>query len=457
MKAADVSETFNTIPSLVVLDGLDEVGLPSVRTKVVAAIDKFGARCKGYEYPPRLIVTTRPSTNELDEPSLENFELLVLLPFDEKQRDQYMRKWTAVRGIAGSDGRALRKVYRTKIAEPYLADLATNPMQLTILLDLLNRLQEATPTQRTALYDSYVDLLLAREANKHPDSVKKHQDELREMIPFLGWHLHARTEADAVNSKMTVNDLKATMRHFQRTYENPEHVVDEMFEATTDRLWTLTSKTEGWYEFEVLSLREYFAARFLYRYAGEGHRAFDKIDVFRELLKRPYWLNTARFYGGNAVVGEVTDLGDGIIEELADDPPPPSVIAGWTLLTDGVFTSRPRAARNVLESLCRDANLTILNDALRRGEITPLPELPTPTDADEDPTWVRLTKAIAADPAVEETRLRVSTLRELMGQKKEFAAWWRDQILKSSRPAVTPTHGSRWLQSAKPLPDLKST
>ncbi|WP_460818669.1 NACHT domain-containing protein [Nocardioides korecus] len=440
-----VSDMFNTIPSLVVLDGLDEVGVPTVRTKVVTAIDKFASRCKGYAYPPRLIVTTRPSTNELEEPSLDSFELLVLLPFDEKQRDQYMRKWTAVRGITGSDGRNLRKAYRQKIAEPYLADLATNPMQLTILLDLLNRLQEATPTQRTALYDSYVELLLAREANKHPDSVKKHQDELKEMIPFLGWHLHARTESDPTNSKMTVNDLKATMRHFQRTYEKPEQVVDEMFEATTDRLWTLTSKTDGWYEFEVQSLREYFAARFLYRYAGEGQRGFDNIDVFRELLKRPYWLNTARFYGGNAALGEVTDLGDGVIEEMADDPAPPSVIAGWTLLTDGVFTGRPRAARNVLKSLCHDDNLKTLNDALRRGEVAPLPELPQPTEGDEDPTWLRLTAAIAAGPTDEETRLRVSTLRELIGQKKEFAAWWRDQILN-----VIETGGDAtpWLEMA---------
>lgn len=441
----DVSETFNTVPSLVVLDGLDEVGLPSVRTNVVAAIDKFAARCKGYEYSPRLIVTTRPSMNELAEPSLENFELLVLQPFDDKQRDQYMRKWTAVRGIEGAAGRTLRKVYREKIAEPYLADLATNPMQLTILLDLLNRLQEATPTQRTALYDSYVELLLAREANKNPVTVKKHQNELREMIPFLGWHLHAHTEADAVNSRMTVNDLKATMCHFQRTYENPESVVDEMFEAATDRLWTLTSKTEGWFEFEVLSLREYFAARFLYLYAGEGQRVFDGLHVFRHLLRRPYWLNTARFYGGNASLGEVPNLAEGIIEEMADDPVPPAIIAGWTLLTDGVFSGRPRVARNVLESLCQDKNLTILNDALRRGEISALPELPQPSGAGDDPTWTRLTAAITAKPDDDLTRIRVTTVRELMGLKKQFATWWGENVKKAIAAGENTNH---WLELA---------
>jgi hypothetical protein len=42
------------------------------------------------------------------------------------------------------------------------------------------------------------------------------------------------------------------------------------------------------YEFEVLSLREYFAVRFLYRNAGEGDPAFDRTDVLRELLRRPF-------------------------------------------------------------------------------------------------------------------------------------------------------------------------
>ena len=210
---------------------------------------------------------------------------------------------------------------------------------------------------------------------------------------------------------MTIGDLKATIRQFQRTYGNPETVVDELFEAASDRLWTLTSKTEGSYEFEVLSLRVYFAARFLYRYAGEDTKGFDRLDVFRELLRRPYWLNTVRFYGGNAEVGDVTELADGIIDELSDDPHPHAVVAGWTLLTDGVFTSRPRRAREVLFSLCADVHLPELARALSRGEITPLPQVPQPAGGGIDPTWSRLTDLIAADASHPETQLRVAVLR----------------------------------------------
>ena len=216
-----------------------------------------------------------------------------------KQRDEYFRKWCAVRDIRGRDGRA-RASFRQKSAEPYIGELAGNPMQLTILLELLNQQGAATPTQRTELYDAYMGLLLAREANKHPESVRKHRTELMEIIPFLGWYLQSRSEERGLSGWMPTDELDAAMRHFQRTYGKSESVVDELFEATTDRLWALTSKEVGVYEFEVVSLREYFAGHFLYNYAGEGDRHFDKATVLRELLQRPYWLNTVRFYAGNA-------------------------------------------------------------------------------------------------------------------------------------------------------------
>ena len=117
------------------------------------------------------------------------------------------------------------------------------------------------------------------------------------------------------------------MRHFQRTYGHRESIVDQLFEGASDRLWALTSKVDGTYEFEVLSLREYFAARFLYRNAGEENVDFDNTTVLQELLRRPYWLNTARFYGGNAKGSDVYTLTAGIEQELAQTSASASYLA----------------------------------------------------------------------------------------------------------------------------------
>lgn len=439
----EVQDIFERVPTLVVLDGLDEVGSAAARGRVVAEIDKFVGRGKAYRVPPRVIVTTRPSAGELPEPSADLFDVITLNQLTVEQRDSYLRKWCSVRGIRGKDGRSLRGSFREKSREPYINELAGNPMQLTILLDLLHEQGAATPTQRTDLYDKYVDLLLAREANKHPKSVREHKEELIEIIPFLGWYLHAHTEESQINGRMSVAELKAAMRHFQQTYGNQESVVDQLFEAASDRLWALTSKVDGTYEFEVLSLREYFAARFLYRNAGEENPNFDSTTVLRELLRRPYWLNTARFYGGNAKGNGIYTLTAGIEQELAHDDATASRLASWSLLTDGVFQRRPREARKVLTALCADRSLDTLLAALDRRDIVPLPELPKLPDSDgPDPTWDRITAQISQNPADPANTRRVRVLRDLLNQRSQFALWWHENLV---RAVGTPSQND-WLR-----------
>lgn len=430
--AKTVQDIFERVPSLVVLDGLDEVGSATVRGRVVNEIDKFVGRGKAYIDPPKVVVTTRPSAGELPEPSLDLFEIVTLNQLTAEQRDDYLRKWCAVRGIRGKDGRALRKSFKEKSREPYIHELAGNPMQLTILLDLLHQQGAATPTQRTDLYDKYVELLLAREANKHPKAVRDHKEELLEIIPFLGWYLHAHTEESQINGRMSVHELKAAMRHFQHTYGNRESIVDQLFEGASDRLWALTSKVDGTFEFEVLSLREYFAARFLYHNVGEDNPDFDSTTVLRELLRRPYWLNTARFYGGNAKGNGIYPLTAGIEQELSQSASPASYLAAWALLTDGVFQRRPRESRKVLTALCSETGITILLSALDRRDIVALPELPDlPEEDGADPTWSRLTTLIGKNPADSANPRRVRALRELLNQRSRFATWWFEKLTEA--------------------------
>jgi hypothetical protein len=232
---------------------------------------------------------------------------------------------------------------------------------------------------------------------------------------------------------------------FSQADVDRERVVDLFVDVTADQvhsptstllqsraaisLWALTSKVDGTYEFEVLSLREYFAARFLYRNAGEENADFDSTTVLQELLRRPYWLNTARFYGGNAKGSDVYTLTAGIEQELAQTSAPASYLAAWALLTDGVFLRRPREARKVLTAVCSDAGTTILLSALDRRDIIALPELPDlPADDGADPTWLRLTATISKNPSDSANPQRVRVLRELFNQRSEFATWWYQHL-----------------------------
>lgn len=432
----EVQELFDRVPSLVVLDGLDEVANITDRKRVVGEIDLFCARGKSYAVEPRVIVTTRPNSADLPEPSADIFEVISLSTLDAALRDQYLRKWCAVHNVRGNDSRALRRNFTEKTREPYIGDLAGNPMHLTILLYLLRQHGDATPSQRTELYDAYMNLLLAREANKHPGSVRKHRADLIEIVPFLGWYLQSRAEEDAHSDRMAYDEVQAAMKHFQRTYGKPEDVVDELFEAATDRLWALTSKEQGTFEFEVLSLREYFAARYLYRYAGEGDHRFDRTVVFRELLRRPYWLNTVRFYGGNAAGSDIYALEAGIKHELSENTSKHVRVAAWTLITDGVFNSRPLEAASIIDALTDDLGIQLLITALDGKEITPLPET-----SHAEPAWKRLTAAISERPDAPQNHTRVRIIRELLGLRNEFATWWAECL----REAIGTAAETDWL------------
>lgn len=431
-----VQDVFTRVPSLVVLDGLDEVASVAVRKQVVAEIDRFCSRSHAYVVPPRVVVTSRPNSAGLPEPDLDVFEVITLSPMGSALRAEYLRRWCAVHLVSGREGRTLRRNFTDKMREPYIGELAGNPMQLTILLYLLRQRGDATPNQRTELYDAYLQMLLTREANKHPESVRKHRDELVEIVPFLGWYLQSRAEEEGHGGRMSYGELVEAMKHYQRTYGKREDVVDELFEAASDRLWALTSKEQGIFEFEVLSLREYFAAQFLWRSAGEDDRHFDQTVVLRELLRRPYWLNTVRFYSGNATGHHIYALHAGILDELKQNLSKQVRVAVWNLLIDGVLNSRPLLAADVVAALTDDHSGELLLAALDAKEIPPLPE---PSHA--GPAFDQLTSAIAADPTSPGNHARVRVLRELLGLRHDVATWWAAQL----RQALGTNREAAWL------------
>ncbi|GAB3306131.1 NACHT domain-containing protein [Pseudoclavibacter terrae] len=437
VSATQVHDILSRVPSLIVLDGLDEIGKTSERRRIVNEIDAFCARCSSYTVTPKIVVTTRPNSAGLPEPTSKNFEVIALSSLGPALRDSYLRKWCLVHNVIGNDSRTLRRNFTEKTKEPYIGELAGNPMQLTILLYLLRQHGDATPSQRTELYDAYMGLLLAREANKHPRSVRKHRADLIEIMAFLGWYLQAHSEADGHNGPMPGSEIVAAMKHFQDTYGKPSNVVDELFEAASVRLWALTAKEEGLFEFEVQSLREYFTARYLYNYAGEGDQNFDRTLVFRELLRRPYWLNTVRFYSGNATGSDIYALKAGIEHEVTFGATPHVNVAIWTILCDGVFHSRPLEAASILDTLLSDEALTSIIGAIDSRNIAPIPDPKQGMTA-----FNRITRLIADNPALPVNYVRVRVLREALGLRNEFFDWWLNQL----RGAVGSPSEAAWLR-----------
>src|SRR5687767_12755571 len=86
-------------------------------------------------------------------------------------------------------------------------------MQLAILLSLIHARGVSLPDKRTALYDSYVDLFLSREAEKSL-TVRRHRDILIDIHRYLAWILHSEAEEGRYSGGVGGEELKKLLRSY---------------------------------------------------------------------------------------------------------------------------------------------------------------------------------------------------------------------------------------------------
>ena len=427
-----VDDLLDRFPVLIIFDGLDEVAQRQTRQRVVTEIERFIGRWRGSAVPPKIVVTTRPNVSDLPEPSSQWFETMTLMKLDRELRMAYLRKWCAARGIVSRDRRDLMRSFDSRTAEPHIAQLAENPMQLTILLYLLHLQGHSVPDKRTPLYDDYMKTFLNREAEKWP-SVRDNRENLEEVTAYLGWYLQGLAEQQGGNGRLGTTDLKTEIFRYLITAEKDTGLVEALFTDVTDRVWALASKAQGTFEFDVQPVREFFAAKYLAQFAS-----VDKSEVLNALIRRPFWFNTSRFFAGFAHANEVGGLVDGLTEEFtAARHPLAERVATWTLLADGVFSSKTMAQRRAVELLLDDLTVRLLSANVSSE---PLPALPA--DRGSAMLCERLLAAASANPADVLSCERVALAVSLGVEAPPLGQWWLDH----ARPAFGGADELAWLR-----------
>jgi hypothetical protein len=427
-----VKDILYRFPVLIVLDGLDEIGQAKLRARAVDEINQFSARLGTGLCAPQLLVTTRPNSSSMPEPTDELFEVVQLNPLSHDLRIEYLRKWASSQGIMGRERRDLERIFRQRSAEPHILQLADNPMQLTILLYLINARGNSIPTARTSLYASYMQTFLDREAAKTP-AVEEFREDLEEVTAYLGWHLQSKSESAAGNGQLPTRLLKRAIVEYLFDVDKDTAMVDALFSVVTDRVWALVSKVEGTFEFGVQSLREYFAAKFLHEYASA-----DSADIIAELARRQYWLNTCRFYAGFAKVNELAGLLEGIREEIDRGRRPRQVrLAAWTIMADGVFSARPRSQKVAASFFTDDLSVRLIANALESG--SEFSTLVLDRGGSDLVSALRQDITTNCSSSLADERLQV--IIKLQGSREQNA-WWQDRMAELRQ---TP-HQLPWLK-----------
>jgi len=189
-------------------------------------------------------------------------------------------------------------------------------MQLAILLHLLHR-RQLLPQRRTELYSEYFKTFLDREQSEDKEPLLAEERQVIEDIhAYIGWFIHTQAEEGKSSGSIRRSDLKTLLREHLQGREDGQALADKLFSAFTTRVLCLVERNpgSGEFQFDVQSLREYFAAVYIFDEAGRDSRD----DCLVALLKRPYWSNVCRFFVGKYSKGEVRGMRS-VLQDIASE------------------------------------------------------------------------------------------------------------------------------------------
>jgi hypothetical protein len=350
---SDLLEVFTVSHVLIAFDGLDEVADMGDRAMVVEAIQATQDRLVGPALGVQTVVTSRPAAfTQSPGFSLDDVPHLNLVSITEAQALQYSERWAAERKLSPRDKLGDQRILEKQLGQPHIRDLARNPMQLAILLNLIRTKGDSLPDRRTELYTGYMQIFFDREAEKS-DTVRENRDHLVAFHEYMGWKLHSGSEISRSGGSISETDLRDELERFLSRRQADLKVVRRVFQSI-GRVMALTSRVQGRFEFEVQPVREYFAAAFLYKTAQVstvGHeRPGDLLARFDGLARNPFWLNVVRFYAGFYNSGQLSSLVFRL-KKLKEDP-------NW------VFTDR---ARMLVTMFLRDWSFAPDSDSQREA------------------------------------------------------------------------------------------
>lgn len=365
-KVDDLSTLLATEPVLLALDGLDEVANLEHRDLVANEIARAGARLHADAHNLVIIVATRPGMTTSPLWSSSAFPVFYLQKLTAGLRLQYLQRWSRVAELGNESAEKLQRTFLEHENLPHIRDLASYPMQLAILLHLLHR-RGLLPQQRTELYTEYVQTFLDREQTEEKEPLlSSDRDVIEDIHAFLGWYLQQQAEGADGAGQISRAELKQLLDRHLTGRDKGKELAKQLFAALEGRVLCLIERQPGYFQFEVQSLREYFAAAYVNEYADPRGVGNSRVDCFDALLARPYWLNTCRFFVGMFTKIEVRGI-ERSLRELQAKPElthhPHIRLAAGRILDDRAYQGQPTdTIRKVVDFILDGPGVVLAED-----------------------------------------------------------------------------------------------
>lgn len=355
-------------PSLVLLDGLDEVTAPEVRPRVLDAIRAFVEETEAEDADVLVVVTTRPTgyTERLMPDRFDQFNLRYL---DEKAAVDYGRHITSRRLADDLDRRdQVIERFERHATDAAMLRLMKTPLQVLIMTLILERFG-SLPANRYELFWRYFETIYDRESAKFTNLANLLTEQRREIVDLhedvgleLQVHAENSTESRSIISKSRLRELAAS--RLRELGNDPgaelDRIADQIVRAATDRLVLLVPAENEGVSFEIRSLQELMAARALSK--GKDEEIRSRLTT---AAPSPHWRYTLVFLTGKLFyegADHQRDMVAEVIESFDQHPRWP----GWlcpvgpefaaNLLDDGLAAKAPRWRRRLIDVALRSLN-----------------------------------------------------------------------------------------------------
>jgi hypothetical protein len=287
-------------PSLLILDGLDEVSDQHVRRAMLERIEAYQFRCNHLGADVQIVGTSRPYSY-YGEFSASEYLHLRLIRLEKRQVTSYVERWIAAKILDEGKASRLRDIVNDCLNDHQLSLLMTTPLQVTIMILII--LGGGTPPrQKEALFDEYLEIIYKREKSKTKSTLLTEKLLLFDLHALIGYILHRRAiSAENVASSLSQAEYESLFKAYLRYKDpySPDHElnskVDDLIHEAGDRLVLVVELSTGNYGFELRSIQEFFAAAHL---SDTSSGTEQRVARFTSIARHPHWRNVCLLLGG---------------------------------------------------------------------------------------------------------------------------------------------------------------
>jgi len=377
-----LSALLMVMPSLIVLDGFDEVGATQDRERIVAATRELFLMLSKGTASVQVLATTRPQgyADELSQVGIR-FRKRYLVPLVKVEALEYAKKLIEAK-LEGADQRqkALTQIHEAA-NEVSTQRLLTTPLQVTILAALVQQLGRA-PKERWNLFYRYFGYTYDREIERNTYAsalLAAHRTHIERVHARVGLLLQVEAERDGgASARMTRARLEQVIDAVLQEDEVSDIerlvLVREIATAAENRLVFLVEPEPGAFGFEIRSLQEFMAA-----WALTSGRDSEVEARLHQVAKAPMFRNTLLF-AASRLFAEGSPLRDILADRICvaldqDQTDRLSTLAksgailALEILEEGAALTQPKRAKALMQRAINILSLPAASEQARLARL----------------------------------------------------------------------------------------